>query len=121
MIFSYITDYRKLQKALAKRPVAGRMLGLEKVPFCRTLQVFNVGQLGEDSLSAYFESTRRSGGSGEVTVKINRQEGYAIVTFENHESKKKRSFDSFTLSINNATHRSGVVIKVIKSRIIIEH
>ena len=64
------------------------MLSLEMVPYCRTLQVFNIGQLGVDSLSAYFENPKRSGGSGDVTVNINRQQGYAIVTFESYESKK---------------------------------
>ena len=82
-----LVDFKNLRKALARRPVAGSMLGLEKVPYCRSLQVCNIGKLGEDSLSAHFESKRRSGGSGEVTVKINRQQGYAIVTFESHESK----------------------------------
>ena len=76
-----------MQKALAKKPVADCMLSLEKVPYCRTLQVLNIGQLGVDSLSAYFENERRSGGSGDVRVNINRQQGYAIVTFDHHESK----------------------------------
>ena len=50
--------------------------------------MFNIGQLGVDSLSAYFENPKRSRGSGDVTVNINRQQGYAVVTFESHESKK---------------------------------
>ena len=42
----------------------------------------------KDSLSTYFENTRRSGGSGQVTVNVNRQQGYAIVTFESHVGKE---------------------------------
>ena len=76
-----------MRKALSRKPIEGRILGVERVPFSRSLQVFNIGDISEDSLSAYFENTRRSGGSGVAEVRIKRQDKCAIVSFENHESK----------------------------------
>ena len=62
------------------------MLTLSRVVCSRTVQVFNIGHISEDSLSAYFE-TKRSGGSGEVQVVIHEDQECAIVTFRTYESK----------------------------------
>ena len=82
-----ILDFAKIQKAIVRKPVEGRLLGVERVPSTKSVQVFNIGHMTNDSLMTYFEN-KRSGGSGEVTVNVNRQQGYAIVTFENHAGKK---------------------------------
>ena len=65
----------------------GRMLGMERVPYSKSLQVFNIGNITRDGLEAYFENNKRSGGSGDVTVQIDEKQGCAIVTFESHKSK----------------------------------
>lgn len=83
----FFLDFAKIQKAIVRKPVEGRLLGVERVPSNRSVQVFNIGHMTNDSLVTYFEN-KRSGGSGEVTVNVNRQQGYAIVTFENHVGKK---------------------------------
>ena len=82
-------DYRRLRKALAKRHIDGCMLSVEKVPQRRSLQVSNIGNISEDSLSAYFGNTRKSGGSGDPKVKLHRDQDCAIVTFDKPESKKR--------------------------------
>ena len=92
MIFA---EHRKLQKALAKKPIDGCMLSIEKVPKRRNLQVSNIGNISEDSLSAYFGNTRKSGGSGDPTVELYKDQGCAIVTFEKPESKCSYSFFPF--------------------------
>ena len=89
-VFVPYSDYNKLRKALSRKPIEGRILGVERVPYSRSLQVFNIGGISEDSLSAYFENTRRSGGSGVAEVRIKKQDNCAIVSFENHESKHLR-------------------------------
>ena len=61
------------------------MLGLYQVPRPTCVQVSNIGDISEDSLSAYFEN-KRSGGSGDVDVVIHRNQGCAIVTFDSYES-----------------------------------
>ncbi len=82
------TDFKKLRRGLAKKPIEGCMLGLEKVPLSTDIQVFGIRHISEDSLSAYLENTRRSGGSGEVSVDIHREEqAYALATFESNQSK----------------------------------
>ena len=82
-----IIDFAKIQKAIVRKPIEGRLLGVERVPYTKSLQVFDIGHITKDGLIHYFEN-KRSGGSGEVTVNVNRQQGYAIVTFENHVGKK---------------------------------
>ena len=61
------------------------MLGLYQVPRPTCIQVSNIGDISEDSLSAYFE-TKRSGGSGDVDVVIHQDQGCAIVTLDSYES-----------------------------------
>ena len=63
------------------------MLSMERVPKCTSIQVTNIGSISEDSLSAYFGSTKKSGGSGDPDVTIDRDQGCAIVSFETPESK----------------------------------
>ena len=87
---SLILDFRKLRKALSRRPLEGCQLGLRKVPYSRSVQVSNIGSISEDSLSAYFES-RRSGGGGNVAVVMHNDKDCAIVTFESNEGMTKMS------------------------------
>ena len=101
MIFA---EHKKLQRALAKKPIDGCMLSIEKVPKRRNLQVSNIGNISEDSLSAYFGNTRKSGGSGDPTVELYKDQDCAIVTFEKPESKRSYSFFPFlTLHVRKLT------------------
>ena len=83
IITSFVTDYRNLSRTLSGKPVEGCSLCFSRVSCPRSLQVSNIGDISEDSLSAYFES-KRSGGSGFVEVVVHREKDCAIVNLENH-------------------------------------
>lgn len=83
----FTTDYKRLQKALVRKPVEGCMLTMERVPYCTSIQVSNIGHLTEDGLSAYFGNSKKSGGEGDPDVEIHRDVDCAIVTFENSKGE----------------------------------
>ena len=84
-MFVLFLEYRALRRAFSRKHIRGCMLGLYQVPRPTCIQVSNIGDISEDSLSAYFE-TKRSGGSGDVDAVIHREQGCAIVTFDSYES-----------------------------------
>ena len=70
------------------RPFEGRMVGIERVPVTRMVQVLNVTTDLEDTLEPYLKNSKRShGGPVESVEEFNVDKGYAIVSFKSSESK----------------------------------
>ncbi len=58
----------------------------------------NISGISNDSLCLYFENKRWSGGSGQVEVDLRRNDGCAIVTFEDPQSKAPFTQDAEVLA-----------------------
>jgi len=77
-------DYSRLLESLCSWPCNGQMISVHHVSVPTSIQVFDIGNIGKDSLQLYFEHTRSSGGGEIKQFTVNKQHGYAIVEF--HDS-----------------------------------
>jgi len=64
------------------RPFFGVMLSVERVVMPNAVQIYNIAGLSEELITLYLENPRTH--AGEVaSVKLDEEEGYVVVTFEN--------------------------------------
>ena len=114
VLFCHFLDFREVRKALTRRPLEGCQLGLSKVPYPRSIQVSNIGRITEDSISAYFESSRSRGG-GKVAVVMHNDKDCAVVTFESNEGKNARKCQSQPVIWDEVRMGSQNSIYIVKS------
>ena len=76
-----------LQKALPKEDFPGHSISVDKVPAADSLQVYNIRGFKERVLTAYFQDSKKSGGSRAADVTVWKDHNCAIVTFDNYKSK----------------------------------
>ena len=82
-----LLDYIQLQKALPKEDFPGHSISVDKVPAADSLQVYNIRGIKQRDLTAYFQDSKKSGGSRAADVTVWKDHNCAIVTFDNYKSK----------------------------------